>query len=115
MDTDEFIAATMRRVADAAVPAQHRAAAPAPARRWFAPLVVAAAAAVVALIIVAAGWMRSESPEGGPAADVTTRSSPESGAACRLDYTSTPLPQWARAGFTPPDQPVPQVLGDRGD
>jgi len=38
-----------------------------------------------------------------------------SDAGCRTDYSPVPLPTWARAGFTPPDQPVPYVLSDRGD
>lgn len=41
--------------------------------------------------------------------------SPPAASTCRNDYVSRPLPSWARAGFTPPDQRVPYVLGDRGD
>ena len=37
------------------------------------------------------------------------------GAACRSDYTLATLPTWARAGFTPPTQPMPYVISDRGD
>jgi hypothetical protein len=29
--------------------------------------------------------------------------------------TTGPLPTWARDGFTPPDQAVPHVLGDKGE
>ena len=36
-------------------------------------------------------------------------------AACRSDYTPATLPTWARAGFTPPTQPMPYVMSDRGD
>ncbi len=35
--------------------------------------------------------------------------------ACRADYTPATLPTWAHAGFNPPNQPMPYVLGDRGD
>ncbi len=34
---------------------------------------------------------------------------------CAAAVKVAPLPSWARAGFTPPDQPVPQVLGLHGD
>jgi hypothetical protein len=115
MDTDEFIAATMKRVAASAVPAPREAPAPAPPRRWFAPLAVAAAAGVVALIAVAAGLVGSHRSEVGPTTDATPTGSPPTAATCRFDYTPKPLPSWARAGFTPPGQPVPYVLGDRGD
>lgn len=49
---------------------------------------------------------------GGP---LTAASAHPSDAGCRTDYSPVPLPPWARAGFTPPDQPVPYVLSDRGD
>lgn len=43
-------------------------------------------------------------------------SSPATGAvSCRADYTPATLPPWARSGFTPPTQPMPYVMGDRGD
>jgi hypothetical protein len=115
VDIDEFIATTMRRVADSAVPPARVAPSPAPPRRWFAPLLVAAAAAVVAAIVVAASMLGPHRPEAGPAAGATPGSSPSGGSACRVDYPQKLLPRWARAGFTPPSQPVPYVLGDKGD
>jgi hypothetical protein len=33
---------------------------------------------------------------------------------CHSDVIDAPLPDWARAGFHPPDQPMPHVLGDHG-
>jgi hypothetical protein len=33
---------------------------------------------------------------------------------CAADVAPAPLPGWARSGFSPPDQPVPFVLGERG-
>lgn len=35
--------------------------------------------------------------------------------ACRADFEPRPLPSWASAGFDPPTQPMPYVLGDSGD
>lgn len=46
------------------------------------------------------------------------RSSAVSGTAsegCRTEYTPRPLPAWANVGFDPATQPMPYVLGDRGD
>lgn len=108
MDTDEFITATMRRVADAATPptGEPLTPAPAPARRWIAPFAVAAAVGVVASVGVAVVIGRDDAKEGAPTAPT---------ADCHVDYKAAPLPEWARAGFTPPDQAVPYVLGDRGD
>ncbi len=37
------------------------------------------------------------------------------GSVCRSDYVPATLPTWARAGFTPPTQPMPYVLGDSGE
>lgn len=51
-----------------------------------------------------------------PRPPVPTGSSPAAaGGACRSDYTTATLPPWAQSGFTPPTQPMPYVLGDRGD
>ncbi len=36
-------------------------------------------------------------------------------AVCRSDYTQATLPTWAQAGFNPPTQPMPYVMGDSGD
>lgn len=116
MDTDEFIATTMRRVADSATPPAGAplAPAPVPTRRWIAPLAVAAAAAVAAAVTVAAATGPDRSESGGSPAEATTHAS-TGGTGCLVDYQPTPLPEWARAGFTPPDQAVPYVLGDEGD
>ena len=35
-------------------------------------------------------------------------------AGCAADVAPAPLPGWARSGFSPPDQAVPFVLGERG-
>jgi hypothetical protein len=114
MDTDELIAATMRRVAASATPPQD---APTPTltptRRWSTPLVVAAAAAAVVLVVAIASTVGTRDAPTGPPAG-TTSTSPST-AACRLDHPPKPLPTWARTGFTPPTQPVSYVLGDRGD
>ena len=113
MDTDEFIATTMRRVADSARPPTGAPLVPTPARRWIAPLAVAAAVAVVAAVTVVVVTEPEGSESGGPADGPS--SDPPTGAGCRVDYQPRPLPEWARAGFTPPDQAVPYVLGDQGD
>ena len=115
MDTDEFIAATMRRIAGSAVPPPPETLTTATTRRWFAPLMVAAAAGVVALIVAAASLVGSHRSGADPQADATSRSSPTTGTACRVNYPAKVLPRWARGGFTPPTQPVSYVLGDRGD
>lgn len=111
MDTDEFIAATMRRVAASAGPPPRDSHAPASTRWWLAPVGVAAAVGVVALVVAAASVVGSHRSEVRPAVDATSTTS----TACRLNYTPEPLPPWARSGFTPPTQAIPFVLGDRGD
>jgi hypothetical protein len=35
-------------------------------------------------------------------------------AGCAADVAPAPLPGWARSGFSPPDQAVPFVVGERG-
>jgi hypothetical protein len=35
-------------------------------------------------------------------------------AGCAADVAPAPLPEWARGGFSPPDQAVPFVVGERG-
>lgn len=114
-DTDEFIATAMRRVADSARPPAGAplAPAPAPTPRWIAPLALAAAAAVVAAVTVAAVTGSDGSESGSPAG--ASSSGPTTSSGCLVDYQPAPLPEWARAGFTPPDQAVPYVLGDEGD
>lgn len=114
MDTDEFIADTMRRVAASAVPPTREADPPAPTRRWFAPVGVAAAVAVVALGVGVAAVVGAHRSGDDPPVASTPTSGPTV-AGCRLDPAPKPLPTWARAGFTPPGQPMPFVLGDRGD
>jgi hypothetical protein len=51
---------------------------------------------------------------GGAAAGSSVSPAP-AGRECRADYTPSPLPTWARTGFQPPDQPMPYVLGDKGE
>lgn len=71
------------------------------------------AAAAVALVVGVGVLIGSQRPDDGPAAGTPgTSTAPLD---CRLDHRPEPLPGWARSGFTPPDQPVPHVLGDRGD
>ena len=48
-----------------------------------------------------------------PAPSASSRAT--ASAVCRSDYTPATLPTWARAGFTPPTQPMPYVMGDSGD
>ncbi|WP_226899053.1 hypothetical protein [Nonomuraea phyllanthi] len=36
-------------------------------------------------------------------------------ASCPEKLSPAPLPTWARAGFHPPEQSMPYVVGDRGD
>jgi hypothetical protein len=114
MDIDEFVATTMRRVAASAVPPPGEAPTAAPTRRWLPPLLVASAAVVVAVIVAAASVIGSHRGA-GPRAEGRATGSPRPVSVCRVDYPAMVLPAWARAGFTPPDQPVPFVLGDRGD
>ncbi|WP_263732145.1 hypothetical protein [Cellulomonas sp. SG140] len=57
----------------------------------------------------------SSPPAGSTGAPSPAASPLPSDAGCRTDYSPVPLPTWARGGFTPPDQPVPYVLSDRGD
>ena len=117
MDTDEFIAVTMRRVAASAVPPRPEALVPAPpaTRRWSPPLMVAAAAVAVVAVVVGAGVLGSHRSQGGAGGVATSTSPPPATATCQTDHTPRPLPTWARTGFTPPAQPVPYVIGDRGD
>lgn len=35
-------------------------------------------------------------------------------AGCAADVAPAPLPEWARGGFSPPDQAVPYVVGEGG-
>lgn len=112
MDTDEFIAATMKRVAASAAPRQPATVAPTARRHWFAPLAVVTG--VVDVIVAAAGVISSQRSGPEPIAPAPATTSPST-TGCRVDYSPQPLPQWARAGFTPPTQPMPYVLGDHGD
>lgn len=110
MDADEFITTTMKRVAESARPPAGVPLTTRSTRRWIAPVAVAAAVGTVALVGVAAvlGTHGSDDSQSG-------RPATTSPGECRVDYDAAPLPAWARAGFTPPDQPVPHVLGDAGD
>lgn len=107
MDTDEFITATMRRVADSATPPLGEPLRSAPRRGWIVPLAVAAAVGVIASVAVVTVIGRDDAESGSPATETPGE--------CLVDYDPAPLPEWARAGFTPPDQAVPYVLGERGD
>ena len=54
----------------------------------------------------------STAPAAGPSA-VPGPAAPTA-AGCAADVAPAPLPGWARSGFSPPDQAVPFVLGERG-
>jgi hypothetical protein len=119
MDTDEFIATTMRRVAASAVAPTGEEFTPAPGRRRIAPLTGAGAiagAAVAAVTILAVATLdHGHHSSVGPTSPTTSTFTPSTVAGCRVDYPSKLLPRWARAGFTPAATSMPFVLGDRGD
>lgn len=56
---------------------------------------------------------RAAAPESTPSV-AANASTPPSGV-CRTTYPSTPLPKWARTGFSEAEPSVPHVLGDNGD
>jgi hypothetical protein len=73
---------------------------------------------LAAALLVAACTGNSHSP--ARAEPSAARPGPaQAGAAasngCAGQPPVSPLPVWARAGFTPPDQPMPHVLGEAGN
>jgi hypothetical protein len=49
------------------------------------------------------------------AASNTAQAGAASSGACAAQPPISPLPVWARSGFTPPDRAMPHVLGDSGN
>ena len=93
------------------------------AGRTYALEMRASFAALLALLTVAgctSSQTQSQAPastQAGssaiPAPSASSTATPK--AVCRSDYTPATLPTWARAGFTPPAQPMPYVMSDSGD
>jgi hypothetical protein len=79
-------------------------------RRWF--------RGTGAVLLVAVGvttWVLLEPGSGPPRAANVTASQPAATGSCASAVVYGSLPTWARAGFTPPSQAMPHVLGSRGD
>ena len=71
-----------------------------------------------AVLLVAAGgatWVLLTPPAGTPRAANGTAPQPAAATSCASSVVDGSLPTWARAGFTPPSQAMPHVLGSRGD
>ena len=67
----------------------------------------------VAIIVAATACSTTPPPPtSAPSAAAAAGGVPQLG--CAADVAPAPLPGWARSGFSPPDQPVPFVLGERG-
>ena len=80
-------------------------------RRWL-----AAGAAVAAVLGAAAGVAAGVAGHRGP--QVTAPGSaaiPAASNGCLGQPPVSPLPVWARSGFTPPDQAMPHVMGAAGN
>ena len=78
-------------------------------------------AALILLAILTGAGCSSSHPSGPakPPATITGSAAdpgavPAATAGCAAVITPRPLPAWARAGFSPPGQPMPYVLGARG-
>jgi hypothetical protein len=69
-------------------------------------------AALVLLAILAGAGCSSSHPS-SPA--VSLGAVPAATGSCPAAITPRSLPVWARSGFNPPTQPMPYVLGARGD
>ena len=79
-------------------------------RRWY--------RGTGAALLVAVGlttWVLLKPPVGAPRAANATASQSIAASSCASSVVYGSLPTWARAGFTPPSQPMPHVLGSRGD
>ena len=67
----------------------------------------------VAIVVAATACSTTPPPPtSAPSAAAAAGGVPQLG--CAADVAPAPLPGWARSGFSPPDQPVPFVLGERG-
>ena len=69
------------------------------------------------LVIVSAALAACSGPARAPSAAQARHPADtiSAGGNCSPSLPVHPLPPWARDGFTPPDAPMPQVLGARGD
>jgi hypothetical protein len=70
-----------------------------------------------AVLLVAVGvttWVLLKPPASVPRAANVTASQPAAASSCTSAVVYGSLPTWARAGFSPPNQPMPHVLGSRG-
>ena len=79
-------------------------------------LVALAAVAVALLAAACSGSPRQQPGREPPAAQPSlAQVSPASAGGCTGQPPVSPLPVWARSGFTPPDIPVPHVMGAAGN
>lgn len=78
--------------------------------RYQATGVVGLATAGVLAFTVLPGLLDDRSTPGPASSASTVRE-----LSCLSSVKTTPLPVWARAGFTPPDQAIAHVTGSRGD
>src|SRR5215469_14456751 len=76
-------------------------------RRWAMLMTCAA--------LLAAGCSGGRQPGHARFSGTTSTGLAAGGGSCSSEPPISPLPTWARAGFSPPDAPMPHVLGDRGD
>ena len=79
-------------------------------RRWF--------RGTGAVLLVAVGvttWVVLQPGGGARRPANVTASQPAGAGSCASAVVYSSLPTWARAGFTPPSQAMPHVLGSRGD
>jgi len=84
-------------------------------RLLLASTTVSAIVATTALTGCSAGGAPQASRTTPAAGAATSPAAETSGHGCSRDVAPRPLPTWARAGFSPPTQPMPYVLGDDGD
>lgn len=69
-------------------------------------------------LVVVAGCASGPAPKdsaSSSASSTATVPAAEGRQTCRRDYTPRALPTWANAGFTPPTQPMPYVVSDKGN
>jgi hypothetical protein len=87
--------------------------------RFLAALAAAAAAAAAISLLAAAcsGNPREQPRQAQPSAAQPPRAlmSPASANGCAGQPPVSPLPVWARSGFTPPDIAMPHVMGAAGN
>ena len=76
----------------------------------------ALAAVAISLVTAACGGNRPQPPQAQrPAAQPAARIFPASANGCTRQPPVSPLPVWARSGFTPPDTAMPHVTGAAGN